>query len=578
MPSTTVNSQAAAVNTILQTVMLCDAWVVASNAPMTDLSIATILHDILGDKVQICDGVNDEVQINAAIATLSGGGGVRLSVGTFNDRDAIVMVHALNLIGAGRMVTIIKQDDNADITTGLIYSDDNWNRGVISDLTLDGNKANNSTGCIGLYLRGNWYSTVTRVEVKECRKDGVLLTSCTEGSYLGECYFEFVQVHDCTGDGWHISSVMDSVWMDCYEFNSGEDGWHIIGNANTFFHCHGYNDAWAAFELTVNAKHSTLINCGADEPGLHGFKIACDESRFIGCGAGGCSQHGVNYDGFYIGGKYNQILGCHIIDDDGNMDVAIREIAGADYNVVQGNVISDYKTNAVVLVGEHSKTLCFGNQGYIAPGEIRTAYGSFTKTGSSLTTVTGTFTESPDTLKPGANTIHCTADGTANVVIPTGCVGVAESGADGAAVANSPKSCPAGTTLITVTAGGTNEFTVTVTHMAAAWHNPEAQDVLVRRVVADITTQGGTESSVMQVGVADDAYGTNIGSEFFTGIDNNAAVIRDAWLAGDTGAMTKWVVLQDSASGTDGWIDFKISTEVAEDLVGNYYVEYAGRA
>lgn len=220
-----------------------------------------------------------------------------------------------------------------------------------------------------------------------------------------------------------------------------------------------------------------------------------------------------------------------------------------------------------------------GNTGYIASGEVRTTSGSLQKTAATtLTTVTGTFTESVAALKPGVNTLHCTVNGTANVVIPTGSTAIAASVGGGATVANSPKACPVGTTLITVTAGGTNEFTVTVTPIAFSWHNPEAQDIFIKKVVVNITTKGGTATSVIDAGIADDAVYTNGGVEFFDDIDADAAAaVHDSYIAGDGGAQTKWVLCQDSASATDGWVTAKIFTEIADALVGSYYIEYVGK-
>lgn len=243
---------------------------------------------------------------------------------------------------------------------------------------------------------------------------------------------------------------------------------------------------------------------------------------------------------------------------------------------------NDIKGNLTAPVSYGSAATAFiakfvGNTGYIAPGEVRTKSGSLVPTGTcTLTTVTGTFTESPAALKPGINTLHCTADGTANVVMPAGSTAVVASVGGGATVADSPKSCPASaTTLITVTAGGTNEFTVTVTCIAAAVACPEAQNCLVDYVLVDIATPGGTATSVLQVGMANDAVGTGLGSEVFTGLDLNAAAINDSRVAGDTGAMTKPIPW--NATGADSYMIFKINTEIADALVGTYTIVYHGR-
>ena len=119
-----------------------------------------------------------------------------------------------------------------------------------------------------------------------------------------------------------------------------------------------------------------------------------------------------------------------------------------------------------------------------------------------------------------------------------------------------------------------------VNTIAFAWHNPEAQDILIKKVVINITTKGGTATAVIDCGIADDATYTNGGAEFFNDIDADAAaILHDSWIVGgvDFGTQLKWLLLQDSASATDGWIVAKILTEAAANLVGSWYLEYIGK-
>ncbi len=110
-----------------------------------------------------------------------------------------------------------------------------------------------------------------------------------------------------------------------------------------------------------------------------------------------------------------------------------------------------------------------------------------------------------------------------------------------------------------------------------AWHNPETQDISIKKVVLEITTGGGTVGSHLDVGIADDAAGTNGGTEFFDDLLLNTVQIDDSWVAGDGGTQTKWITCQDSASATDGWIAGQILDANAASLVGKYYIEYEGR-
>jgi hypothetical protein len=111
--------------------------------------------------------------------------------------------------------------------------------------------------------------------------------------------------------------------------------------------------------------------------------------------------------------------------------------------------------------------------------------------------------------------------------------------------------------------------------IAFAWHNPELQDILIKKVTIRITTPGGIAGSLLDVGIADDAAGTNRGTEFFDDIDLNTAAIIKSTVA-TPGTQTVEVFCQDSVSATDGWIVGQILVENAASLVGSYYIEYEG--
>ncbi len=121
-----------------------------------------------------------------------------------------------------------------------------------------------------------------------------------------------------------------------------------------------------------------------------------------------------------------------------------------------------------------------------------------------------------------------------------------------------------------LTAGNTNAISF-------SWHNPYAQDAFVAEVEVEVTTVGGTAGSLIQVGIADDATGTNLGDEFLDGADLNTAGVYNSLNAIDSGNQSKNVLVQDSASATDGWVVGKIITQNAASLVGKYYIKLIGR-
>jgi len=108
-----------------------------------------------------------------------------------------------------------------------------------------------------------------------------------------------------------------------------------------------------------------------------------------------------------------------------------------------------------------------------------------------------------------------------------------------------------------------------------SWHNPEAQDIYIKKVVITITTADADAANI-DVGIADNATYTNGGTEFFDDLQGETIAVNDSWSTTE-GTQTLWVLCQDSASATDGWVVAKILDNDGTSIVGSYYIEYAGK-
>jgi hypothetical protein len=109
-----------------------------------------------------------------------------------------------------------------------------------------------------------------------------------------------------------------------------------------------------------------------------------------------------------------------------------------------------------------------------------------------------------------------------------------------------------------------------------AWHNPELQDIYIKKVIIVITTADADAANI-DCGIADDATYTNGGTEFFDDLPGETIAVDDSYIAGDGGKQTKWVFCQDSASATDGWVVAKILTNDGTSIAGSFYIEYVGK-
>jgi len=107
-----------------------------------------------------------------------------------------------------------------------------------------------------------------------------------------------------------------------------------------------------------------------------------------------------------------------------------------------------------------------------------------------------------------------------------------------------------------------------------AWHNPEDQDILIKKVVINVTASDASAANI-DCGIADNASYINGGTEFFNNLRGEVVQVNDSWSSG-TGMQTLWVSCQDNASSTDGWVVARILDNDGSDLEGVYYIEYIG--
>jgi hypothetical protein len=105
---------------------------------------------------------------------------------------------------------------------------------------------------------------------------------------------------------------------------------------------------------------------------------------------------------------------------------------------------------------------------------------------------------------------------------------------------------------------------------AFAWQNPEATGVIVQRVMIDVTTAGGTGSSVLNVGTA--ANATTTSDNLIDGINLNADALYDNVTDGGTNGKSRQRL--DAMAGTTDYVTGQILVANAASLVGKYYIEY----
>jgi hypothetical protein len=601
------------------------AWVLGSNSTPEVIAYATTLQ-AAGYPIWVADGTDDEVQIQAAYDSLTAG------------RTVIEEIELMGSFSIAADITIgsyVKFNGPAKITSVGTAKITNAGHANITDigfenLTFIGDA--NLGGAIYFNIGpdpGPVYYHQINVRVLNCN-----FTNFERGVYgiLDQSKVDNCNFYNCMQGIYLDAGVGTSLTNNYFKMDiaAGADYWRgmkLVDISNCTISDNTFDGATSDYsrkilgiELVTSYRlvfsNNTYISLGltgiaidsiVNRP-INSGNIIISNEQFKTVGSYPWAGDNRGYGAVWVGGVSQSVsnvlmIGCELMYTPRFMTVGkfglvianskidiLSNTASGDPNGtigwgfygttysglnVKDNIIHNPSAAIPPAMEGTGQSGC-RNTGYIFSGETRSVSGTLTKTGSLLTTVTGTFTETGSQLIPGVQTLHCTVSGTATITVPVGSNGVAASVGGGATV-TSGGALVAGTNTVAVTAGGTNEFTVTLNNIGFAWHNPELQDILISKAVVYTTTVGGTATSVLDVGIADDALATNRGVEFFADIDLNASAIVDSTVVAGGGTQTVWVLCQDSASVTDGWIVGSELVEKANNLVGSYYIEYVGK-
>lgn len=230
---------------------------------------------------------DDTSAIASAIsaASAAGGGVVYFPAGTYISTTQTLVANVI-LAGAGIGATTIKLKNgaNADLLsaqTGSINLSASLGSGStgtllsfsIRDLTLDGNKANQSSGT-SYPLRFYGYNFVLRdLQILNGYTGGVLI-DWNGASFIGEPSDEMeslidnVKIHGCNGIGLQTGGPHDSRLHNVLSFNHGSHNFHFAPNATGILatNCHGYANPNTAnvVDYLIESTGCQFANCIAE--------------------------------------------------------------------------------------------------------------------------------------------------------------------------------------------------------------------------------------------------------------------------------------------------------------------------
>ncbi len=328
----------------------------------------------------ICDGVADDVQIQAAIdaVTAAGGGVVFIRKGTYVLSTTVYMRASITLMGAGQNVTILQAKAAWTDNLAMIETANSPTYCIIRSLTLDGNKANQTTqdqDGIGLYSgsghkvldvdiknlnrnSGDWagiYITAQRCVIERCR-----VYDCeTHGIYVGsgkamidncylfsnfigieinssEAYITNCDIESSTSHGLYVTDSYVKVSNVGSSSNGGVGFYNLTADGCSFNACTAISNTSFGFQIDVG--NSVFTGCKAISNGNSGFYSFGTNNTFSGCMA----QSNL-VSGFQIAGNYNAVSGC-ICESN-----VYGILVSGNYNSISGNNVRANTQHGIYL-------------------------------------------------------------------------------------------------------------------------------------------------------------------------------------------------------------------------------------
>jgi hypothetical protein len=223
--------------------------VAASNAPDAIKASANYL----------CDGVADDVQIQAAITALSTlGGVVSLSPGTFYCSSPITIdAQSVMLMGQGASTTILQFTFASPDYCLKIGSVSLTNNCTFKDFKILGDGVNTTRGVqVG--------ASTTHLSFYSIRIDGVTHTSFRAESGSSQMYAEFVIATNPATYGFHIFAIA-STFINCYALGGNTAyGFRLVGSGTVLINCIA-DKVMNGFDIAAYAEGCVLIAPYAEE-------------------------------------------------------------------------------------------------------------------------------------------------------------------------------------------------------------------------------------------------------------------------------------------------------------------------
>ncbi|MFA5401655.1 MAG: right-handed parallel beta-helix repeat-containing protein [Dehalococcoidia bacterium] len=322
----------------------------------------------------VCDGVADNVEIQAAIDALPAGGGkVVLLEGTFNLASTLTGIVGLALVGCGKNTILFLSDGAECHMVNLV----NLSDVSICDIVFDGNRAGQTVAAHIVRIENTPDVYLEYLEVKNAAQHGIIAVAVGSN---GRIIVQSCYTHDNgdainVGSGVYLANADNSVVSDLISHDNTADGCQFINSDNLVISATCVdNDRYG---IMLDASHNAIIKgiCKGSSVGCYmgasnyaNMDIVSQDNkldgiRFQDCIYCNCNFNSLNNGQGGIGAGLN-LRGatnhCNIrgiaLDNQGiaTQDYGVLEGNTSDYNNIRNVVVVGYSTLPMYIVGLHT--------------------------------------------------------------------------------------------------------------------------------------------------------------------------------------------------------------------------------
>ena len=323
----------------------------------------------------VCDGTDDQNQINAAISSLpEHGGSVYLREGTFVLSGGIGIAGSNVTIGGSGAGTVLKVQDGLNgsmVLVNAIYADSV----VLRDLIIDGNAGMNTEGSykgvfldhcsdsrisgvrvrdlrgVGMEIGSSYLMTVENCGIRDCASNGIIVNYSVgvsiSGNLLQGCGGESVLLtssRDCTLQGNQVLyGGSHGVSLDLSNYNTIENNVLRGSEKSGLFLEMSYYNAISGNQVFDSGNWGVFMSSASDHNTVTGNSVSAS-----------------GYDGIRTDESLGNSIISNMVLDSGWAGLIVYD---SDDTVVSGNVvdscfysgISVYNSNHVVVSGNTFK-------------------------------------------------------------------------------------------------------------------------------------------------------------------------------------------------------------------------------